>query len=304
MCLVSRLRPSGVLKPLATVSKAQLRCYTCTTPRQSQADSTVSQDTKPLTSRWLSDLQARIQELKNPKYPAECVSQAEKLHQHTTQDWIELLAGREGYMTDKSWRGLDHYQLLWGDMVSLRAVRTAWVSMNNYAPKTRPAYANYSEGHVNNVMYNKYVETARVRFVRHHAEDAASDEQRSQWYDLPTPRGLGLILRSIKTEYKVPMTFPDHITVLYKLAERPTYESTSLLMEAWILSDQHRRLAAKCIDDTAIYDYTTSKKSVLKPFMVEKFQDTFDRQAKSQIKCERDVRNTISAVESLEKQFQ
>ncbi|KAF4964041.1 hypothetical protein FSARC_7990 [Fusarium sarcochroum] len=262
MSFVPRLRPSRVFRPLATVSKVQLRCYTCTNPRQSQASSTVPQDTTPLSSRWFSDLQARIQELKSSKYPSECVSQAEKLHQHTSTAWIELLAGREGYLTDKSWRGLDHYQLLWGDMVS------------------------------------------RVRFVRHHAEDAASAEQRSQWYDLPTPRSLGLILKSIKTEFKVPMTFPDHITVLYKLAERPTYKSTSLLMEAWVLSDQHRRLAAKCIDDTAIYDYTTSKKSVLKPFMVEKFQDTFDRQAESQIKCEKDARDVISAVESLERQFQ
>ncbi|RSL63459.1 hypothetical protein CEP54_005248 [Fusarium duplospermum] len=158
--------------------------------------------------------------------------------------------------------------------------------------------------HVNNVMYNKYVETARVRFVKHHAEDAATEEQRRQWDDLPTPRSLGLILRRITTEFKLPMTFPDHITVLYKLSERPRYDSTSLLMEGWILSDQHRRLSAKCIDDTAIYDYTTSKRSVLKPFMVEKFQETFDRQVESQIKCDKDARDVIAAVEGLEGQFQ
>lgn len=58
-------------------------------------------------------------------------------------------------------------------------------------------------GHVNNVMYNKYVETARVRFVKHHAEEAATAEQRRQWDDLTTPRSLGLILKRITTEFKL-----------------------------------------------------------------------------------------------------
>ncbi|KAI8716723.1 hypothetical protein NCS52_00966600 [Fusarium sp. LHS14.1] len=276
MSFATRLRSSGVLRLLSAASRTQLRCYSCTTPRLSQDTSTASKDTTPLDSRWFSNLQARIEKLRSPKYPAECVSQAEKLHQHTATDWIELLGGREGFLTEKSWRALDHYPLLWGDMVS----------------------------HVNNVMYNKYVETARVRFVKHHAEDATTEEERRQWDDLPTPRSLGLILRRITTEFKLPLTFPDHVTVLYKLSERPRYDSTSLLMEGWILSDQHRRLAAKCIDDTAIYDYTTGKRSVLKPFMVEKFQETYDRQMESQIKCDKDARDVIAAVEGLERQFQ
>lgn len=56
-------------------------------------------------------------------------------------------------------------------------------------------------GHVNNVMYNRYVETGRVHFVRQHSEDATADEK-PQWDDLTTPRSLGLILKSITTEYK------------------------------------------------------------------------------------------------------
>lgn len=50
-------------------------------------------------------------------------------------------------------------------------------------------------------MYNKYAETGRVKFIHNQSEDA-TEEEKSQWLDLPTPRGLGLILSSIKTEYK------------------------------------------------------------------------------------------------------
>jgi acyl-CoA thioesterase FadM len=65
-------------------------------------------------------------------------------------------------------------------------------------------------GHVNNIMYNKYAETGRVKFIHNQSEDA-TDEEKSQWLDLPTPRGLGLILRSITTEYKFVCLRDSHI---------------------------------------------------------------------------------------------
>ncbi|KAF4991482.1 hypothetical protein FGRMN_7793 [Fusarium graminum] len=151
-------------------------------------------------------------------------------------------------------------------------------------------------------MYNRYVETGRVHFIRQHSEDA-TPEEKPQWDELPTPRSLGLILRSITTEYKFPLVFPDHITVLYRLLEEPTYESTSLKMEAWILSEQHRRVAARCIDDTVIYDYTTAKKTVLKPFMVDKFQRTFQLQEECQKKYTDRAQRLIKAVEELKMRY-
>jgi acyl-CoA thioesterase FadM len=156
---------------------------------------------------------------------------------------------------------------------------------------------------VNNIMYNKYAETGRVKFIHNQSENA-TDEEKSQWLDLPTPRGLGLILRSITTEYKFPLEFPDRITVIYKLLEAPTHESTSLKKEAWILSEQYRRLAAKCIEDTAIYDYKIAKKSVLKPFMVEKFQKTFKLQQERQKTYTEEANKLIKAVEELRAKFQ
>ncbi|KAL3590785.1 hypothetical protein FPOAC2_12987 [Fusarium poae] len=152
-------------------------------------------------------------------------------------------------------------------------------------------------------MYNKYAETGRVKFIHNQSEDA-TEEEKPQWIDLPTPRGLGLILKSIKTEYKFPLEFPDRITVFYKLLEAPTYESTSLKKEAWILSETHRRLAAKCIEDTAIYDYRIAKKSVLKPFMVEKLQQTFKLQQEREKKYTEEANKLIKAVEELKTKYQ
>jgi len=71
-------------------------------------------------------------------------------------------------------------------------------------------------------------------------------------------------------------------------------------MEAWILSEQYRRLAARCIDDTVIYDYTTAKKTVLKPFMVENFQQTFNMQQANQRKYTDQAKKAIQAAEELQ----
>ncbi|KAI3580776.1 thioesterase-like superfamily-domain-containing protein [Fusarium oxysporum f. sp. albedinis] len=243
---------------------------------QLRSKSGLAQSNNDLTSfpsRWFADLQAQLKEFTSDHYPASCVQEAKRQLVSNEENWLQLLAGQQGFLTDKKWRGLDNHQLLWGDMDSI--------------------------GHVNNVMYNRYVETGRVHFIRQHSEDAAEDEK-SQWDDLPTPRSLGLILRSITTEYKFPLEFPDHITVLYKLLEAPTNESTSLKMEAWILSEQYRRLAARCIDDTVIYDYTTAKKTVLKPFMVDKFQQTFSMQQANQRKYTDQAKRAIQAAEELQ----
>ena len=63
-------------------------------------------------------------------------------------------------------------------------------------------------------MYNKYAETGRVQFTHNHAEHATGEE-RQQWLDLVTPKNLGLILKSIKTEYKfVHLLDSPHILLL------------------------------------------------------------------------------------------
>ncbi|KAG4283272.1 hypothetical protein FPRO06_09945 [Fusarium proliferatum] len=210
-----------------------------------------SNDLPSFPSRWFADLQAQLKKLTSDNYPSSCVEEAKRQLVSNEQNWLQLLAGQQGFLTDKKWRGLDNHQLLWGDMDSM----------------------------------------GNLDVAQHH---------KAQWDDLVTPRSLGLILKSITTEYKFPLEFPDHITVLYKLLEAPTNESTSLKMEAWILSEQYRRLAARCIDDTAIYDYTAAKKTVLKPFMVEKFQQTFSMQQANQKKSTDQAKQAIEAARELQ----
>jgi hypothetical protein len=50
------------------------------------------------------------------------------------------------------------------------------------------------------VMYNRYAESARVNWTLNFA--ASDPQHRAEWMELMTPKSVGLILRSIKTDYK------------------------------------------------------------------------------------------------------
>jgi len=50
------------------------------------------------------------------------------------------------------------------------------------------------------VMYNRYAESARVNWTLNFA--ASDPAHKTQWMELMTPKSIGLILRSITTDYK------------------------------------------------------------------------------------------------------
>jgi hypothetical protein len=49
-------------------------------------------------------------------------------------------------------------------------------------------------------MYNRYAESARVNWTLNFA--ANDPKHKAEWMELMTPKSVGLILRSIKTDYK------------------------------------------------------------------------------------------------------
>lgn len=49
-------------------------------------------------------------------------------------------------------------------------------------------------------MYNRYAESARVNWTLNFA--AQDPTHKKEWLELMSPKSIGLILRSIKTDYK------------------------------------------------------------------------------------------------------
>ena len=96
------------------------------------------------------------------------------------------------------------------------------------------------------------------------------------------------------------MKYPDRAIVLYKLSEPPTYHSDHLKLEAWVLSERHRRVAARCMEEVAIYDYTRARKAILEPFMVDRLRETYALQRDMQEHCYRMASRVIEAIKEME----
>ncbi|KAF9870716.1 hypothetical protein CkaCkLH20_11818 [Colletotrichum karsti] len=214
--------------------------------------------------RWLSELQARIGRCAALDLGPEQRRELEAVRETVDGAWLELVAGREGFLTGPGWRGLDRHTVTWGDQDAM------------------------------------YAESARVNWLRNFAT-AVDPAHADEWNELMTPRGIGLIMRSIRTDYKFPMAYPDNVTVLHKLASKPTYESDHILLEALLVSDRHRRPAARCFEDIVVYDYKTARRAPLKPFMVDRLRETYEAQERGREDCEERVRGLVGVVERIER---
>ncbi|KAH3961957.1 hypothetical protein HBI56_202780 [Parastagonospora nodorum] len=233
-----------------------------------------------LPPRWLTSLRPRLGKCITFGLSPAQTHEAGSILQEVSSDWRELLAGSEGFLTSKEYRGLYRQEVVWGEMDS----------MGNY----------YYYGHVNNVMYNRYAESARVNWTRNFA--ASDRKHEKQWMELITPKSVGLILRSITTDYKFPMKWPDRITVLHKLRTKPATDADHFILDVLILSEVHRRPAARCVEDIVVYDYTKAKKSALPPFMVDKFRETFALQEQAKEKNGKRVQDLLDRVRRLEQE--
>ncbi|KAK1461479.1 hypothetical protein CPAR01_14284 [Colletotrichum paranaense] len=274
------MRNSIVLSPgLARPSTFHTtrRSFVTTAAKSVAAATSSPASAPPLNPRWLSELQSRIKRCAGLDLSGQQKEELAALRKAVDGQWLELLAGREGFLTGPGWRGLDRHTVTWGDQDAM-----------------------VLQGHVNNVVYNKYAESARVNWLRNFAT-TVDPEHKDEWDQLMSPKDIGLIMRSIKTDYKFPMAYPDHVTVLHKLVSKPTYESDFILLEALLVSEGHRRPAARCFEDIVVYDYKTAKRAPLKPFMVDRLRETYEAQEQSKIDCEEKVKGLVDIVERLEK---
>ena len=151
-------------------------------------------------------------------------------------------------------------------------------------------------------MYVRFAESGRCNWIRNHGRHVHHPSHRSRWEELLTPRSMGLILKSITVDFKLPITWPDRISVYHKLRTRPDETTQSLVLDVVIMSEAKQRPAARCLEDVVVYDYRAGKKSTLEPFMLEQFKHIFDLQEAAKQENQMKVRVIQQRVEALEKE--
>jgi acyl-CoA thioesterase FadM len=207
------------------------------------------------------------------------VEEAGQILRQIARDWRELIAGSEGFLTGKTRRALFRHSLAWGEMDVM--------------------------GHINNVNYVKYAETARVNLMRNYAMHI-DPAHRKEWLGMASSTGIGLILRSMKVDYKFPMVWPDKITVYHKLVHNPSSSLSSQSAfehQVVILSEARQRTAARCHEDNVIYDYNQQRKAMsMPPFIMEQLENTWAMQEETKEIWRQQISNIEKRVRELETQ--
>ncbi|KAK1835911.1 thioesterase-like superfamily-domain-containing protein [Podospora conica] len=159
------------------------------------------------------------------------------------------------------------------------------------------------QGHVNNVNYYRYAESARVNWITNfsvHVDPA----HRQEWADLMSPKAIGVIMRSLKADFKFPMVYPDKISVYHKLQSKPGVDQvpSAFFLDCVVLSHQRQGIAARLQEDIVVYDYRAAGKTAMPGFMLDVFRQTFEMQEAEMLRARTKGWELIAAVEKLEKE--
>ncbi|CAG8071048.1 unnamed protein product [Penicillium salamii] len=259
--------------------RAQLAPYASNGIRSFSATVPVLSDVKSraLDPRWLTLIKRRIGKCMMFGLPPAQIEEGGRILDQLAKEWRELVAGSEGFLTEAKRRSLFRHGVVWGEQV--------WL------------------GHVNNVTYVRYAETARVNWTRNigtHIDPA----NKKEWHSMVGSTGIGLILKSIKVDYKFPMTSPDKITVYQKLIPDPSGHLSSqsaFRLEVMILSEARQRPSARCFEDIVLYDYKKNRKTVnLPPFVMDQFKLMWEQQENETERWQHKIADIENRVRGLE----
>ena len=103
--------------------------------------------------------------------------------------------------------------------------------------------------HVNNVTYFRYFENARIVY-----------SQKLGLHSMRERTGIGPILGSTCCRYKLPLTFPDTISVGAKTVD---IEEDRFTMKYIVVSHLHGKIAAEGDGIVVMYDYREGKKTAI-----------------------------------------
>jgi len=103
--------------------------------------------------------------------------------------------------------------------------------------------------HVNNIVYFKHFESARISYF-----------EKIDIFEVMNKTGIGPILASTQCRYKIPLTYPDHVTVGAKV---DTIEKDRFIMKYSVISHKFKKIAALGEGVLVTFDYQNNKKALI-----------------------------------------
>ncbi len=110
--------------------------------------------------------------------------------------------------------------------------------------------------HVNNVVYFRYFETARIACF-----------ERIGYTELMQNDGVGPILAHTECRFRIPLEYPDTITTATRIDE---ISAQGFLMRYAVFSHRHERIAAEGSGRIVSFDYGSGRKIDLPDAVAER----------------------------------
>jgi len=104
--------------------------------------------------------------------------------------------------------------------------------------------------HVNNIIYLRWFESARIQYFA----------EIQELMDFTGEAELGAILAETYCRYKMPVTFPDTVTIAARVLP-DSLDEFSFRMQHIVVSQQHQRVAAEGWTRIVCYDYKQKRKA-------------------------------------------
>lgn len=117
-------------------------------------------------------------------------------------------------------------------------------------------------GHVNNVVYFRYLESSRIAFIR----SLALDDVRSVQVDGVK---VGFILQGVQCRFRRPVVFPDTLRVTARLVK---VEEDRFTLAHEVISEAQQVVAAVGEGTIVTYDYANARKVAIPPTLRARLQ--------------------------------
>ena len=112
--------------------------------------------------------------------------------------------------------------------------------------------------HVNNTVYFRYFESARIAFFDQLKFKEVKDET-----------GIGPILASTQCRFRIPLTYPDTVSIGARVTD---VQGDRFTMHYRVISHQHKKIAAEGEGLLIAYDYNALTKAALPEIIYQRIQ--------------------------------
>ena len=103
--------------------------------------------------------------------------------------------------------------------------------------------------HVNNIVYFRYFESARIAYF-----------EKLDYMTFLEKNGVGPILASTHCKFKIPLVYPDRVSVGAKVE---TMEAERFTMKYIVVSHNHKKIAASGEGVIVSFNYRDNKKTTI-----------------------------------------